>query len=86
MNGLNFGHCKSKISDFGAVEVHHRVWHLDPYLSNAHIEEILAVLPSAKRLEGKPTGVRYETNVARMNLHGTQDEPPAFLKRWCVIL
>jgi hypothetical protein len=66
--------------------IHHRIWHVDPYLSNTHLRELVGVLPDPRRLEGKATGERIETCLERGNVDGQHDEPPPFIMRWCTIL
>ncbi|ETI39139.1 hypothetical protein, variant 7 [Phytophthora nicotianae CJ01A1] len=87
---LNFSHCESAASGTpGTAKNPHvktRDWYLDPYMSDHDIRQLIRLFPSAKRLEGRPTGTKMLTKMDRTNVHGQLDESPKFFNRWCVVL
>ncbi|TYZ64680.1 hypothetical protein PybrP1_006368 [[Pythium] brassicae (nom. inval.)] len=96
VGALNFGHvalppAASVASDATATGAHvtnvrSRVWFLDAYMSDQDIRQLLRLLPSPRKLEGRPTGTKHTSEIYRMNTHGTHDEPRRFFERWCVLL
>uniref|UniRef100_K3WTZ7 Uncharacterized protein n=1 Tax=Globisporangium ultimum (strain ATCC 200006 / CBS 805.95 / DAOM BR144) TaxID=431595 RepID=K3WTZ7_GLOUD len=88
---LNFGHfviddAASADPNAEAVVVKSRVWFLDPYLSDNYIRQLLRVFPPSRKLEGRPTGSKHNSELYRMNIHGKHDEHQRFFERWCVML
>ncbi|DBA04908.1 TPA: hypothetical protein N0F65_006910 [Lagenidium giganteum] len=91
-NVFNFGHYVSAGDDDEEAKppakniVKYRVWHIDPYMSDNDIRELLKVFPAPTKLQSRPTGTKRPTEVFRMNIHGKHDEAEPFFQRWCVIL
>lgn len=93
---LNFGHLLIDEPDADGAINHHegavsvnvktRVWYLDPYMSDHDIRQVLRLFPSSRKLEGRPTGSKYNSEIYRMNIHGKHDEQQHFFERWCVML
>lgn len=85
---LNFNHQIVEGADERtiATAVHHRMWYIDPYLSDHDIRKLLRLFPPRSRLEGSPTGEHIPTTLYRMNKRGEFDEEEPFFQRWCVIL
>lgn len=74
------------ISSSNEVTAMFRLWHIDPYLSDHDLRELLKLMPPAERLHARPTGAKRGTIIERRNIHGRLDEHPPFLERWCVML
>ncbi|KAF1328806.1 hypothetical protein FI667_g6575, partial [Globisporangium splendens] len=68
------------------LTVKSRVWFLDPYLSDNDIRQLLRAFPPSRKLEGRPTGSKHNSELYRMNIHGKHDEHQRFFERWCVML
>lgn len=88
---LNFGHfalpsAASRDSHVHAATVRSRVWLLDAYMSDHSIRQLLRLLPASRKLEARPTGTKYTSEIYRMNTHGSHDEHQPFFERWCVLL
>lgn len=66
--------------------VQSRLWLLDAYMSDHDIRQLLRLLPSPRKLGGRPTGTKHTSDIFRMNTHGTHDEHRRFFERWCVLL
>ncbi|OQR81949.1 hypothetical protein THRCLA_11268 [Thraustotheca clavata] len=75
---LNCGHIE--------VEPQVRLYYMDPYISNAHLRELIVIFRRQPPMEGRPTGDEVKTKIPRQNPIGIHDEPgPLFLK-FCTIL
>lgn len=87
---LNFGHSTIVLEHTDsneAVQVKTRAWFLDPYMSDHAIRQLLRLFSSSSRkLEGRPTGSKFASDIPRMNIHGQHDEHQHFFERWCVML
>ncbi|OQR92658.1 hypothetical protein ACHHYP_03370 [Achlya hypogyna] len=63
-----------------------RLYYMDPYMSNAHLRELIVIFRRQPPMEGRPTGDEIKTDVVRQNPIGLYDEPgPLFLK-FCTLL
>ncbi|KDO26720.1 hypothetical protein SPRG_20518 [Saprolegnia parasitica CBS 223.65] len=63
-----------------------RLFYMDPYMSNAHLRELIVIFRRQPPMEGRPTGDEVKTIVVRQNPIGLYDEPgPLFLK-FCTLL
>ena len=69
-----------------ALPIQHRVWHVDPYMSDSDLRDLLRKLPPAARLQGRPTGEKRMTDILRMNMEGALDEKKSFAQTFCVVL
>lgn len=90
---LNFGHvpvtapARNDSGDAAPRQlVRSRAWFLDAYMSDHAIRQLLRLFPAPRKLDGRPTGSKFTSEIDRMNIHGAHDERPAFLERWCVLL
>lgn len=88
---LNFGHfaivSEQSTSNTEVTLVKTRAWLLDPYMSDSNIRQLLRLFSSSsQKLEGRPTGSKFGSEISRMNIHGQHDEHQHFFERWCVML
>ncbi|KAL4170456.1 hypothetical protein KRP22_008565 [Phytophthora ramorum] len=81
---LNCSHCEGTDTTDTPNPSHVKThdWFLDPYMSDHDIRQLMRLFPTAKRLEGRPTGTKLLTKMDRANVHGQADENPKFFNRW----